>query len=160
MTIFLRGKCLKKTLTHKIKKNEIFFAIGPRALQRAAPNFERIFQNIDSVSGRNVYGSTIRCLLQEEHEETLVLYERYTQFNSHVQAIPGVPFRGQIEAHGIFNARPPLQSGDTILLRPHRPIAIQPSNRGPAEWTEIRAKVIRTVRGKGIKKDKVIYCYG
>jgi len=147
---------LKKTLTHKIKKNEIFFAIGPRALQRAAPNFERIFQNIDSISGQNVYDNNIRCLLREEHQETLVLYERYTQFNSHVQTIPGVPFRAQIEAHGICNARPPLQSGDTILLRPHQPVEFLRSKRRPAEWIEIRAKVIQTVRGKGIKKDKVI----
>ena len=83
---------------------EPHFALGSEGKNRASPTFAKVFKSIDKVHGRNDYINTTRNLLREEHEETLVLYERYSQYNCTVKVTSGPTTRGLVNAHGIFNA--------------------------------------------------------
>lgn len=139
---------------------EPHFALGSEGKNRASPTFAKVFKSIDKVHGRNDYINTTRNLLREEHEETLVLYERYSQYNCIVKVTSGPTTRGLVNAHGIFNAQPPLKSGDIVLLRPQRAVRISSTKRrAPVEWVEIQAKVVQTIRGKGKAQDKVLFTW-
>jgi len=122
------------------------FIYSLNAVQRSQPGFRRDFKDIErDITSLQEYVSTFCDLLQEEFYENTMLYNRYTQYNATVRArVFSIDdgqetARGVIEIPGIFDARPSLQFGDRVILRPLR--SILPS-------IEVVATVVNTIRGK------------
>ena len=101
---------------------------------------------VERVKGKDEYLDVLQNLLRIEFEEKMKLYERYSQYNINLEF-------GQsndsekivwLTIPGIHNARPPLEQGDRVLLRPL-------PNANPFGYNfngvEIHANVIRTIRG-------------
>jgi hypothetical protein len=168
-----------------------YFALSPAASERASPKFERTFPAIDTVSSREEYVNVFSLLLREEFDSTLVLYERYSQYGQRVIAWGGKKEKGKDKAtnsstattaattqhdratlsiRGIHDARPALQSGDKVLIRPHQPMHPSflppgilnttnpyhhPSVTSPSR-VEIHATVVRTIRGTNKSPDQVV----
>ena len=141
------------------------FALSPAGALRTKVGFRRDFPDVErDIKSLQEYTKVFCDLLSEEYEENLMLFERYTQYNLEIKVRrehlkgkgAGTPplSRAILEIAGIYDARPPLQPGDHVLLRPMKgTIGLQ----FPQETTEIQATVVGTIRGSKKKpKDRVI----
>ena len=103
------------------------------------------------------YCSVWESLLVQERQETLMLYERYSQYNvritiSHRQidgsaAVDPMP-TASVRIDGIADANPCLQIGDTVLIRPVHALPFQNHHMGGV--LEIRATVLSIQRVGGL----------
>lgn len=134
-----------------------YFLYSPRAAAKKSPSYRRDFKDVErNISSLVEYHQIFCDMLLEEYEEKILLYNRYTQYN----LIPTARFfgskdgqetsRSTLEIAGIFDARPPLQFGDKVILRP---MVVNPT----MQPLEILATVVNIVRGKKKnQKDRVI----
>lgn len=112
---------------------------------------------VNGIGDIEEYCKTFEKLLWEERSVVLLLYEKYSQYNIPLSVSQGHS-NGSLVAtfrlNGISDARPPLQTGDTILLRPMRLLSLpvlMPQNHlftwSPAHHSvEIDAQVLKTIR--------------
>jgi AAA domain len=133
------------------------FVDSPMGRQRLNPSFQPTFKDIEQdITSLQDYVTAFCEMLQEEYHENTMLYNRYTQYNVTVR---GRTFkvapegeetsRGILEIPGIFDARPALQFGDRVVIRPMN--FVSSSN------LEIVATVVNTIRGKRKnQKDRVV----
>uniref|UniRef100_A0A7S1ZI40 RNA helicase n=1 Tax=Ditylum brightwellii TaxID=49249 RepID=A0A7S1ZI40_9STRA len=140
---------------------DYYYALGPQAAIRTSPNFRPSFKNAEDANGRCDYVNILNSLLREENEEKMILYENFSQYGVTVQTDPKNPHRATIEIPGIHDARPSIQPGDKMLLRPHYPVPLANYLKGfqsnqQRDRVEIRAEVIRTVRGRSNRKGERI----
>jgi hypothetical protein len=91
----------------------------------------RPISSIDMASSREDYIATFRELLQLEYEEIQRLYDRYSQYQVKIMVFgTGSKTKSKNQnlkvayfaVPGIADARPALQQGDLVLIRPHCPI--------------------------------------
>lgn len=103
------------------------FALSPLAAQRNDPKFSPTFLDIDHalISGIEQYIAVFNSLLEDEYHEMLILYERYSQYNVSIDSAEDSD-TATITIKGIHDARPALQPGDEVLLRPHHPLIWHP----------------------------------
>jgi hypothetical protein len=123
-----------------------YFALRPEMALRRSTNSQQTFQKLESVHGKDEYLSVLHMLLTEEFEEKMFLYERYTQFGiraSHQTTAHGTP-QAMLTIPGIHNARPHVESGDKVLLRPE--------GLRHDQTHELHVQVVRTIRGSLNKK--------
>ena len=83
---------------------------------------------VESVSNKQEYVDVFSKLLKEEYERLMILYERYSAYNVSIQPLTTTTTRPQasILIPGIYDARPSVQTGDTLLIRPHETVVLRP----------------------------------
>lgn len=127
--------------------------IAPETASQPPHFVPRIILRLENAKTRDDYLNTFRLLLQEEFEEKMILYERYTQYQATIQS--NNTSRAVLYIPGISHARPALEPGDEVLMRPQ---PIQGMNNAP--MVQVHAQVVRVVRGtwkKGkMTDDKVV----
>jgi hypothetical protein len=136
-----------------------YFAIRHETRERTSQNFSLSFQKLESAKRKDDYLNILQSLLKEEFAERMMLYERYTQYHAKIQLNPDATGQATLQIPGIHNARPAIEPGDIVLLRPRFRNKNDKLQGVPSP--EIHAQVIRTVRGKwsrkkGIEADKVV----
>jgi hypothetical protein len=124
-----------------------YFAIRQETRQRTSQDFSMSFQRLESARRKDDYLNILQSLLREEFEERMMLYERYTQYQAKVQVNRDATGQATLQIPGIHNARPAIEPGDNVFLRPQESVEL-----GGAPSPEIHAQVIRTVRGKLSRK--------
>jgi hypothetical protein len=150
------------TLSHNVTPN-YQFALRDTPMMRAVQ--ERIgaasMVDLDETSSVTEYCSVFEQALRSEYEEHLRLYELYSLYHFHIELLdkhphPVIPCQDYKEARqaagsfvyktarlvidGISDARPTLQIGDIVLLRPI-----------PAYdqvHVEIESRIVRVIRGQ------------
>jgi hypothetical protein len=91
---------------------------------------------VDVASSRSEYVAIFRELLQVEYEMTRQLYETYQQFQAKIEPVQSKMAKREgrtglgsgvacLKIAGLADARPPLQPGDLVLIRPHQGIHLQ-----------------------------------
>jgi hypothetical protein len=135
--------------------------------------------DLDETTSITEYCSTFQHALRLEYEEHLRLYEHYSLYKMKVHPLedappPGAPSisrhlamtsRARIFVDGISDARPSLQIGDIVLLRPIQPVInFYRGNYGEMRSTqmivEIESRILGVVRGRGDQKDQVLFSWG
>ena len=109
--------------------------------------------DLDETTSIQEYSSTFRSAIRSEHEGLMRLFEKYTLFKQRLTKAGGDEKRANIEVEGISDARPSLQIGDIVLLRPHQPLIGRITNwAGTMEFSkyniEIETRVLSVKRGK------------
>lgn len=126
--------------------------------------------NLEKADGKKAYLDGLERLLKAEFEKKLLLYERYSQYRITIQTDETLSAKNMVILNipGIHSARPPLEPGDVVLLRPLaitnliKKIYPVLSKQTPGYYVEIHAQVVRTIRGTFDKKtgsmtsDKVV----
>ena len=172
------------TLSHTVAPNFQFALLDNPMLRAAQSKTEKIgLVDLDETSSVTEYITVFKEALRYEYEEHLRLYESFSLYHVQLQpmeecshpVIPGpesdqlkhavVHKTARIVIDGIADARPTLQIGDIVLLRP-----ICANNTA---FLEIESRVIRVVRGQTNKfmsarqktdsnagKDSVIITWG
>lgn len=130
-----------------------YFAIRQETKRRLSPDFSLDFPRLENAKRKDDYLNILQSLLKEEFEERMMLYERYTQYEAKLQLNPNATRQATMEIPGIHNARPALEPGDNVLLRP-QPKANQGGGQSLKATPEIHCQVILTVRGNWNRKKR------
>lgn len=147
------------TLAHTVAPNYKFALLDTPMLQAAQSKMEQLgLVDLDETSSVTEYITVFKEALRLEYEEHLRLYETFSLYHVNLQPIEECPHpvipgpesdrfaqtvvykTARIVIDGIADARPTLQIGDIVLLRPI-----------PAYDTvflEIESRVVRVVRGQ------------
>lgn len=117
--------------------------------------------DLDETTSIQEYSTTFRNALRVENEERMNLYEKYSLFKWPLRRLQKRENVASIHVEGISDARPSLQEGDIVLLRPIRHVfQLRPRWNGTMDAqpyaVEIESRVINIVRGKGNVPDQVI----
>lgn len=128
-------------------EGHLYYAIERRFQQltnEGATEEEKTLPSVSNITDIESYCSTFEELLNEERHALLLLFERYSQYNTVVSGIllqdASVQSSScQLKIEGIADADPPVLPGDTMLVR---------SLTVPREPLELRATVMSVVRGK------------
>ena len=119
--------------------------------------------DLDETTSIKEYSSTFRGALRSENEERMRMYEKYSLLGWPLRRLDAR--KAVIHIRGICDARPSLQVGDIVLLRPIQPlVALMPM---PNRWgmgtmeahpytIEIESRILHIIRGKGDKADRII----
>lgn len=161
------------TLPHTVAPNFQFALRDNSMVQAAQQKIESAMVDLDETSSISEYSTTFEQALRLEYEEHLRLYELYSLYHVHIYPTDGTvhpPFpddrrytqtvvhqKARIFIDGIADARPTLQIGDIVLLRPI-PTYDQ-------VHLEIESRIVQVIRGPGNKhskpgKDQVIITWG
>lgn len=128
---------------------------------------------VDMASSRSEYVAIFRELLQVEYDATRLLYESYQQYHVRIEPSPirrrdGLGIDNGVSClkiAGLADARPPLQPGDLVIVRPHYAVPLQafptaaiiPFNKNrklpPMGRVEIHCRVLSITRGKQTKNN-------
>jgi hypothetical protein len=117
---------------------------------------------VDMASSRNEYVAIFRELLQVEYDVTRHLFESYQQYHVKIEPAPSKMARREgrsgldsgvscLKIAGLADARPPLQPGDIVLVRPHYDIPLHafPNNTVPPMGrVEVSCRILSITRGK------------
>lgn len=105
---------------------DLYFAVEHRKKQlmsngKSIPNAPDI-PHVENISDLKSYCETFEKLLMEERKQVLLCYERYSQYKHYIK-IPKKTRNAKakpcwIYIEGITDARPNVQIGDIILIRP------------------------------------------
>ena len=143
------------TLAHTVAPNYQFALIEQSQssmLKAAQAKIEQEQQvDLDETTSVSEYCAVFERALRFEYEEHLRLYELYSLYHVHIepviecphpggQLVPGAVFKqAKIVVDGIADARPTLQVGDIVLLRPiptHGAVSL-----------EIESRIVAVTRG-------------
>eukprot|EP00980_Cylindrotheca_fusiformis_P002903 scaffold675_cov103-Cylindrotheca_fusiformis.AAC.14 len=134
-----------------------YFALRPEnTTTRSLPDFQLTFPTLDTAKRKDDYLNILQSLIQEEFTERMMLYERYTQYQAEFQYqkqdSPKKLAEGQVTLliPGIHNARPALEPGDQVLMRPQ----LDSTTAATSSTVQIHAQVLRTVRGNWNSKKR------
>jgi hypothetical protein len=163
------GIFVQPTLPHTVNPN-YQFALRDNAMFQAAQEKMDFIVDLDETSSIPEYSKMFAHSLQLEYEEHLRLYELYSLYHVNMRLIDECPHpknRGsfntnvhklaQLFIDGIADARPTLQIGDIVLLRPISALG--------QVHLEIESRIVRVVRGHKQHadaqiKDQVIITWG
>eukprot|EP00970_Alexandrium_tamarense_P007488 scaffold1379_cov209-Alexandrium_tamarense.AAC.18 len=171
----------KPTLPRTVFPN-LQFGLQSNSVQKYGENSKSAppgVVDLDETTSITEYCSTFQHALRLEYEEHLRLYEHYSLYKMKVHPLedappPGAPSisrhlamtsRARIFVDGISDARPSLQIGDIVLLRPIQPVInFYRGNYGEMRSTqmivEIESRILGVVRGRGDQKDQVLFSWG
>ena len=107
--------------------------------------------DLDETTSISEYSTTFRYALRSEHEDMMRMYEKYSLFKWQLKGMENN--KARIPIDGIADARPALQIGDIVLLRPVQPIVgFMPDGYGGMKAgqynIEIESRILSIVRGK------------
>lgn len=148
-----------------------------------ASSHSSTYSSIEHAKDRSEYVKIFKTLLAEEFSQHAILYQGYSQYQLQPQQIKPhfsslnitenssmsdssnnttSRSRAVIEIDGIHDARPQLQPGDHVILRPHQQVPLSPATLGGTQpyrphhqsyqTVEIQARVITTTRGRRATK--------
>eukprot|EP00978_Attheya_sp_CCMP212_P026088 scaffold85134_cov51-Attheya_sp.AAC.2 len=102
----------------RVLNSDLYYSIS----QLQKPHFRTALPPVDNTSDIRTYRATFEILLREERKEVLLLYERYSLYNRKLEY--GAHLRKTWEERfwttidGIADAKPSVQVGDFLLMRP------------------------------------------
>ncbi|KAL7516520.1 LOW QUALITY PROTEIN: hypothetical protein ACHAWX_001531, partial [Stephanocyclus meneghinianus] len=156
------------TLPHIVNPNYQFALIKQNPMyevskQQNAPDIV----DLDETSSTVEYSKSFEHALKIEYEEHLKLYEQFSLYDVRIDPVdkrflPGLGFVtkvAKISMNGFADARPTLQIGDIVLLRPRL--------RGPSvshhmtySALEIESRILGVIRSKRDEKDQILFTWG
>ena len=146
--------------THPIQvENELRYAVSEE-LQDAVKKQSRLAM-VDSIVGMSDYETTFADLVEVERKALLILHERFSQYGTNLTVKPptqpsptsmgrnrsdklkkkdaktnSVFLNAVVAIPGIADARPPLLTGDIVLVRPLRSVSLPVySKYSPPSWS-------------------------
>jgi hypothetical protein len=126
--------------------------------------------DLDETSSIAEYSKSFEHALRLEYEEHLRLYEQFCLYDVRIDPVdkafhPGPPGLGfvskvaRIFMNGFADARPTLQIGDIVLLRP-RLRGSSVNHQIPYSALEVESRILGVVRSKRDEKDQILFTWG